>query len=248
MDEEHRKQYVAVLLEAAAPKTSTAEALQAAVATEAERQAAAARAAEHARLQDERVRRLRERFDPLALRRRKATEHYEMGLAAREAGDMGKAANSFRIAMELDPSRGDLHELWQSCLGVARSSRAEVAFRSAQRLIETGRAAEAVPHLVEAADANPTAEHLAHAAEALAGTDPTRSRDLALRALDALAAADAMGTKKTPHDRAGLHLRLARAFLAAGQTRTAAQQLEEVLRHQPDHPDAHVLLKTVRLT
>jgi tetratricopeptide (TPR) repeat protein len=249
MDDERRHAYVADLLRSVpAEDSAREEVLRHALEDEAARGAEEAAAREHRRIQEERVRRLRERFDPTLVRRRKADEHHQQGLEARDAGNMAAAANHFRLAMELDPSRAESHQLWQICLGQARMARADAAFRSARRLIELGQPLEAVPHLVEAAEANPTAEHLSYAAEALVGSDPNRARSLALQALDALAMAEAMGRKGSDDDRAGLHLRLGRVFLAAGQTHTARQQLEEARRHGPHHPELGALLKSVKLT
>jgi hypothetical protein len=194
------------------------------------------------------MRQLRERFDPAAARRRKAEGHHQQGQEAKAQGNMAAAANFFRLAMDLDPSRKEYHQLWQSCLGVARAARAEAAFAKATRMIETGQGAEAAHLLVEAAEANPTAEHLSFAADAIAGSDPPKARAYALRALDALAMAEAMGQKWSDEVRVAFHLRVARAFVAAGQLHTAAQQVEEVRRRRPDHPELDALLKAVKLT
>jgi hypothetical protein len=182
--------------------------------------------------------------------------YVQEAVAAEQLGNLARAANAWRLALQLVPQDATLRDNWQRCLEVARSKRATEAFNRALTLREIGQHAEAVPLLVEAAVAHPTAENLAYAAEAVAARDKARGRQFALSALEALRAEelssrpgpDGSGAnKRRAADLARLHVMLARAFLAAGQQHTAREQAMIADRHRPNDPEIRTLLNSIKL-
>ncbi len=174
--------------------------------------------------------------------------YVQEAVAAEQLGNLARAANAWRLALQLVPQDATLRDNWQRCLEVARSKRATEAFNRALTLREIGQFAEAVPLLVEAAVAHPTAENLAYAAEAVASRDKPRGRQFALGALEALRAEEMAGTsKRRGADLARLHVMLARAFLAAGQHHTAREQATIADRHRPGDAEIRALLNSIKL-
>jgi DnaJ domain len=180
--------------------------------------------------------------------RRQLEAHIAEANQAEKDGNLARAANSFRLALQLHPGDDELKRNWDRCRDLARARRAAEAFSRAMSLRDLGQAGEAVALLVEAADAHGTAEHLAHAAEALGGKDPARTRKMALAALEALSADQAATPdKRRPTELARLHLLLARAFIAAGQLHTAREQVAIADRHRPGDAEIRTLLNSIKL-
>ncbi len=180
--------------------------------------------------------------------RRQLDAHVAEAKKAEQDGNLARAANSWRLALQLHPADRELAKNWERCRDLARHRRAAEAFSRAMSLRDLGQPGEAVPLLVEAAEAHGTAEHLAHAAEALGAKDPSRTRKMALAALDALSAepSDA-ANKRRPNELARLHVLLARAFYAAGQHATAREQVLIADRHRPGDAEIAALLKSIKL-
>ncbi len=176
----------------------------------------------------------------------KAREHYDMGIVALGQEKYASAANHFRMAKQLDRGEPEYEERWQHALGIARQQRAEAAFGRAEQLEEMGHPPDAIALFVEAAEAHGSPNHLSHAAFAIRDQDPGRAREFALRALDALAKADGEGVKMSPLARAEFHIRLARAFHAAGQKNSALEQAKIAETHAPEAPVVKTLLKSLR--
>jgi DnaJ-like protein len=182
--------------------------------------------------------------------RRQIDAHVAEATEAEREGKLARAANSWRLALQLHPGDEELQKNWDRCRDLARQKRAVEAFTRAMNLRDLGQFAEAVPLLVEAAEAHGTPEHLAHAAEALGAKDPVRTRNFALHALDALRADqnETQGeSKRRPQELARLHVLLARAFLAAGQQATAREQAIIADKHRPGDPEIAALLKSIKL-
>ena len=171
---------------------------------------------------------------------------------AREAereGKLARAANSWRLALQLHPGDHELRTNWERCRDLARHRRAAEAFSRAMNLRDLGQGQEALPLLVEAAEAHGTPEHLAHAAEALGAKDPGKTRKFALAALDALRVdQNETPPKRRPPELAKLHVMLARAFLAAGQQATAKEQALIADRNRPGDPEITALLKSIKVS
>lgn len=180
--------------------------------------------------------------------RRQLDAYVAEALAAEQAGNLARAANSWRLALQLVPQDATLRDNWQRCLETARGKRAAEAFARAMQLRDLGQKDEAIPLLVEAATAHPTVDYLAHAAEAVAPRDAARGRQFALGALETLRAEAVGGASgRRPADLARLHLMLGRAFFAAGQHHTAREQLLTADRHRPGDPDVRALLNAIKL-
>jgi len=175
--------------------------------------------------------------------------YVQQAVAAEQLGNLARAANAWRLALQLVPQDATLRDNWQRCLEVARAKRATEAFSRALILRDLGQAAEAVGLFLEAADAHPTVENLAHAAEVIAAKDPRRGRQYAMGALEALRAEGMAGSSngRRPTDLARLHVMLARAFLAVGQQHTAREQAAIADRHRPGDAEIRALLNSIKL-
>lgn len=164
---------------------------------------------------------------------------------AQAQGKLARAANLYRLALQLDPKNRELRRTWEECRDEARRTRAAEAFSQAQRLIEFGHTKEALPLLIDAARAHGKVEHLAVAAEAVRETDVSEARNFAMAALDALV--KEKDTERTPPEIASIRVMLGRAFLAAGQTETAKQQALAAKELRPDDPEVRALLKSLKV-
>lgn len=187
--------------------------------------------------------RLRNRLDD------QLEEHLEEAVKAQEVGNLARAANFFRLALQADPHNEEIRERWETARGAARKERAKVAFARGRQFAEYGQSQEAVPLLTEAADCDPTAEHLAFAAEAVRDADPLRARGYALSALQALNVA--LAPPKPVYEAteaARLRIMIARAFAAAGQKKTALEQGQLAKLALPDDLELRSLLKSLKVT
>ena len=220
-------------------------------ASERRRQADEAEAAmrRHMRAQD-RARRQRERLQDRMLAQ---ADRYRVDAeVAEQRSNDARAANLYRLAMRADPHNPHYRAKWEETRNRARKTRAADAFAKAHSFLELGKSEEAMPLLVEAAEADPTAEHLAFAADAIRTTDTVRARDLALAALDALGISEAKAnndknvTRRKAARLGQLHLMIGRAFLAAGQKHTAKQQATIAEKYCPDDPEVRALLKACK--
>ncbi|MFO0635198.1 MAG: J domain-containing protein [Nannocystaceae bacterium] len=167
---------------------------------------------------------------------------------AERIGNLPRAANAWRIALQIVPGDATLRSNWERCRDAARAKRAAEAFARAMTLREVGQWSEATGLLVEAAEAHATVEHLAHAAEAVASKDPGLARKFAIGALESLRAEEAAGaTPRRPAELARLHVLLARAFHGAGQVHTAKEQAQVAQRLRPGDPEVRALLNSLKL-
>lgn len=165
---------------------------------------------------------------------------------AEKDGNLAKAANLYLLATRADPGNEELAKKWAAVRNAAREQRGASAYARAQQRLDLGQTADALPWLLEAADAMPTAEHLAHAAFFVRQSDPSAARDLAMRALEALRTTQAAGTTVRPTDAVRLHVWIGYAFLAAGQVSTAKGQVEQALKLKPEDADVRALLKACK--
>ena len=175
-----------------------------------------------------------------------ATSMLDAAEAAEKAGNLAKAANLYLLAKRADPNNAALEQKWDAVRRAAREKRGNEAYTRAQRRLELGQTSEALPWLLEAADAMPTAEHLAHAAFMVREGDPNAARDLAMRALEMLRTTEAAGKKLRSSDASRLHIWIGYAFLAAGQVSTAKAQADAANLLRPDDPDVRALLKACK--
>ncbi len=223
------------------------------------REAAAAAQAERVRREQEqakerRAQRATERADRERQRLAKARQGKidELMAAAVEAEgveNFARAANNYRLALQIDPSDEHIRTRWESVRTRARRIRAKDAFSRACTLVELGHGAEATPLFVEAADADPSAEHLAWAADAVREQDSVKAREFAMAALRVMGeGGDKASAKRRPNVEADLRLKIGRAFLAAGQAQSARQQAVLVQRLRPQDPQARALLKSAKVT
>jgi len=210
-------------------------------AREAREAAAAVRREERAR-----ARAQRQRGALRAKMQAEATSMLQAAEAAEKEGNLAKAANLYLLAKRADPGNEVLEQKWEAVRTAAREKRGAEAYARAQQRLDLGQFADALPWLLEAAEAMPTAEHLAHAAFAVREGDPNMGRDLAMRALEALRSNQATGAKTRPAEAVRLHVWIGHAFLAAGQTSTAKAQAEHALQHRPEDPDVRALLKACK--
>lgn len=178
----------------------------------------------------------------------KVAEYLQAASDAEAMENYARAANNYRLAMQVDPNDEELRTRWEHARSVARHRRAKDAFGRACALVEVGHEAEAVPLFVEAAEADPTVEHLARAADAVRTQDPARARDLAMAALRLLTEEASAATGLRPGVVADLRLMIGRAFLAAGQSESAREQARLVQRVRPDDPQARALLNSAKMT
>lgn len=167
--------------------------------------------------------------------------------AAEGAGNLASAANSYRLALQLHPGDAEIRGSWERCRDLSRRKRAEEAFQRAMMYRDIGHTVEALPLLVEAAEAHPTLVHLAFAAEAVGVSDPVKARDFALQAMDRLAAEpETVRAARKPNDLAAIHVMLARAFVAAGQMHTAREQAKIAEALRPGDPEVKALVKSIK--
>ncbi|MCR9164115.1 MAG: hypothetical protein ACE37F_24290 [Nannocystaceae bacterium] len=223
-----------------------ARARQEVEAEEAEARHAREAAAAERREERTRARAQRQREALQAKMQEEASAMLSEAEAAEKSGNLAKAANLYLLAKRADPANAELEAKWEAVRQAARDKRGTEAYARAQQRLDLGQYAEALPWLIEAAQAHPTAEHLAHAAFAVREGDPNMGRDLAMRALEALRSAEASGEKVRTAERVRLHVWIAYAFLAAGQVSTARAQAERVAKERPDDPDVRALLKACK--
>ncbi len=210
-------------------------------AREAREAAAVVRRAERTRVRADRQRSvLQERMQAEAVSMLRAAE------TAEKDGNLAKAANLYLLARRADPGNDELTRKWAAVRAESREKRGASAYARAQQRLDLGQVAEALPWLLEAADAMPTAEHLAHAAFSVGQGDPNMARDLAMRALEALRSSEAAGDKRRPADAVRLHVWIGYAFLAAGQVSTAKHQVEQALALKSGDADVRALLKACK--
>ncbi|MEM6994764.1 MAG: J domain-containing protein [Myxococcota bacterium] len=176
-------------------------------------------------------------------------QHIADAEKAERLGNLPAAANHYRLALRVDPNMPDVKAKWEKVRSTARRERAKEAFSRANSYLELGQSSEALPLLVEAADADPTLEHLAHAADLLRSVDAARARELAMQALNALNRddKDQKGRPRSGAALAELHLMIGRAFLDAGQKKTAKAQAEAAQELAPDNPQVRALLKSIKV-
>jgi len=192
-----------------------------------------------------RARRQRERLQHSV--REKIEAFLRDASAAEGAGNLASAANIYRLALQLHPGDAEIRGHWERCRDEARRRRAEEAFSRAMMYRDIGHSVEALPLLVEAAEAHPTVLHLAWAAEAVGATDPVKARDFALQAMDRLAGEpETVRTARKPSELAAVHVMLARAFVAAGQMHTAREQAKNAEALRPGDPEVKALLKSIK--
>ncbi|MCX4242387.1 tetratricopeptide repeat protein [Paraliomyxa miuraensis] len=178
----------------------------------------------------------------------KVAEHLLAADEAEASKSYASAANNLRLALQLDPSDEALRERWEAVRSLARHQRAKDAFKRATTMAEGGYRTEAIPLFLEAAESDPTVEHLAHAADAVREQDPPRARDLALAALRGLVEPSEGPASLRASVVADLRLMIGRAFLAAGQLESAAEQARLVQRVRPGDPQARALLNSAKVT
>jgi curved DNA-binding protein CbpA len=221
---------------------------------EAERQQQAAQEqaqAEERRQRIEKRRRERARSSEQRLRSKldaQVDENLMEAMKAREVGNLPRAANFYRLALQADPHNAEIRARWQEARLLARKERAKVAFSRALQFADYGQMNEAVPLFTEAAEADGTAEHLAHAADAVRATEPLRARAFALRALEALNVETASKVaRRDPAGIARLRIMIGRAFSAAGQIKTALEQAQLAEAALPGDPEVRSLLKSLKV-
>ena len=174
-------------------------------------------------------------------------EYLKAAADAEAMENYARAANNYRLALQLDPS-DELRARWDAARTIARRRRAKEAFARACTLVEVGQVAEAMHSFLEAAEADPTLEHLARAADAVREQDPTKARNLAMEALRLLTEEEKGPAPPRPGVVADLRLMIGRAFLAAGQTQSAIEQARLVQRLRPGDPQARALLNSAKVT
>lgn len=208
-----------------------------------EEEAAAERRAARA---SQRVGRERERLAEAV--QAKVGRYLQAATDAEAMENYARAANNYRLALQLDPNDADVRERWLETRGIARRRRAKDAFTQACTYVGVGHPQEALPLFLEAADADPTVEHLANAADAVRQRDPARARDLAMHALKLLAEQERGDVPLRPGVVADLRLMIGRAFLAAGQAQSAREQARLVQKVRPSDPGARALLNLAKVT
>ena len=205
-----------------------------------------AEAERRASLAEQRAERERERL--AAVVQAKVAEYLQAAADAEAMENYARAANNYRLAMELHPHDAELRARWAETRTIARRRRAKDAFARACTFVEAGHPHDAVPLFLEAADADPTVAHLAHAADAVREHDPPRARDLAMGALRLLSEGEHGDAPLRPSVVADLRLMIGRAFLAAGQAESAREQARLVQRLRPGDPQARALLNSAKVT
>ncbi|MEM6290357.1 MAG: hypothetical protein AAGA54_03800 [Myxococcota bacterium] len=166
--------------------------------------------------------------------------------AAEKAGNLARASNLYLLASRADPGNEEIAAKWEAVRRTARQKRGAEVYHRAQSYLDLGQSGEALPLLLEAADADPTAEHLAHAAFAVRTSDAAKARNLAMGALEALRTDEINGVKRKPKATAKLHIQIGYAFLAVGQISTAQSQANLAAKLRPDDQDVRALLKACK--
>jgi len=189
----------------------------------------------------------RERERLAAAVKAKVAEYLQAAADAEAMENYARAANNYRLALQLDAS-DELRARWDTARTIARRRRAKEAFARGCTMVEVGQVADAMHSFLEAAEADPTYEHLAHAADAVREQDPTRGRNLAMEALRLLAEEEKGPFPPRPGVVADLRLMIGRAFLAAGQAQSAIEQARLVQRLRPGDPQARALLNSAKVT
>lgn len=225
-----------------------AEQQAALAAAEAERQRREQAEQTERRLARQAQRSERERERMAAALEAKLAEHLQAAVDAEAMENYARAANSYRLALELRPDDAAIKARWESARAIARRRRGKEAFARACTLVEVGHVAEAMTFFLEAAEADPTLEHLARAADAVREHDPARARNLAMEALRMLGEEESGPAPPRPAVVADLRLMIGRAFLAAGQRESAIEQARLVQRLRPGDPHARALLNSAKVT
>jgi tetratricopeptide (TPR) repeat protein len=190
----------------------------------------------------------RERERMTAAMQAKVAEYLQAASDAQATENYARAANNYRLAMQLDPDDPEIRARWETVRSIARRRRAKDAFTRACALVDVGHVDQAIQSFLEAAEADPTLEHLARAADAVRERDPGRARDLAMAALRLLTEEESGSTPPRPSVIADLRLMIGRAFLAAGQAQSASEQARLVQRLRPGDPQARALLNSAKVT
>lgn len=209
-----------------------------------------AQAEEEAAQRRQRRAEMRAARERLAVRKRMqeaAETHMRDAEAALVEGNLARAANAYRLALQCDPDSETLRQRWKECRQEAQRRRAEEAYRHGRRHLEVGQPREALPLLVEAAQADPRLEYLVAAADVLLDVDAAQARDFAMAAFDALVTAKARGEEPPAPKLAAMHVTIGRAFFAVGQKESAKQQALAARHLRPDDPDVRALLKALNL-
>jgi hypothetical protein len=174
--------------------------------------------------------------------------HLAAAEQAKSRGDLRAAANFSRLASAADPGNAELRQHWEQALEQARQSRAQDAFEDGMALQSLGRVGHAALRFTEAAETSPTAERLAYAADSLRLSSPGRAREFALRALEELGRLPVSDEPQMAARRGAVHLMIGRAFLAAGQTRSAREQALLARKFRPHDPEVRALLNSIKVT
>lgn len=148
-------------------------------------------------------------------------------------GRHGAAATLYRLALQEDPGNTEYERLWQECLAMARSDRAQEQLERARELRRDGRTREAAEAYGQAAEAHPSLGNLAEAIPRLLDVhEDQRAHELALKAVEILDGPNE-DVSLSQSERGQLRADCARAFLAVGDGARARTQAERAVDIMP---------------
>ena len=156
----------------------------------------------------------------------RAQHHIEAARAAEAKGDLAAAATSLRMALTLDPARKDVREQYKRVNSSLRIQLVDIHREQARYEEENGLWAAASISWAKVTEAAPEdADPPRRAARAIvaAGGDLRKARDFALHSLELKP--DSLDTR----------LLLARIYIDAGMARSAATELDEAAKLDPEH-------------
>ncbi len=156
----------------------------------------------------------------------RADRHIEHARAAEADGDLAAAANALRMAIALDSSRTELQDQYQRVNSRLRVELLDIHREQAKYEEDNDMWAAASiswAKVAEAAPDDPTAPRSAAKAIMAAGGDLRKSRDFALRSLEL--DPDSLETR----------VLLARIYIGAGMDASAAKELDEAAKLDPEH-------------
>ena len=156
----------------------------------------------------------------------RAQHHIEAARAAEAKGDLAAAATSLRMALTLDPARKDVREQYKRVNSSLRIQLVDIHREQARYEEENGLWAAASISWAKVTEAAPEdADPPRRAARAIvaAGGDLRKARDFALHSLEL--EPESLDTR----------LLLARIYIDAGMARSAATELDEAAKLDPEH-------------
>lgn len=174
-------------------------------------------------------------MQPVLVKKKRAQEFYEQGVAQLEAGKALAASASLKLATTYDPDNRDYAAKYEEALRQSRSVTAENYFKRAIFEESVGRYEAAMELYVKAADLSEHEVYLQKAAFfCLTFGELLKAKDYATKAV------------QVAPNSVEARVVLARAYHAAELKKNALREIEIALKLKPDHQEASELLREIK--